>query len=212
MVREENRRRMGIKLQERILDNLKKAGVNVWDHHDASLDSFDSSECGPVPVEAARTFIAAVKAAGKYDQVRGLYLWGDTGAGKSHLAVSIARELLLDQDFGGEVVYDHALRLIGRIQRTYSSDESADAVLDRRINAGVWILDDLGTENPSADVVRRLTEIFTERAMRPTVVTSNLDPAALEARHSELFRVSSRMGPRYFRTVEVKGRDRRHSS
>lgn len=192
------------------LDRLHEAGVNVREHGHAMLDSYDTSESGAGPVAAAREFMRDVRTAGKYDPVRGLYLCGDTGTGKSHLAVAVARDLLLDPEWGGTVVYDHALRLIGRIQRTYSmSNESADAVLDKRINAGLWILDDLGTEAPSADVVRRLTEIITERAMRPTIITSNLRPDQLEGRHSEFYRIVSRLGPGYFRTVLVEGRDRR---
>lgn len=193
-----------------VMELMHAAGVNVWDHGSATLANFDSGECGPAPMEAVWEFLRDVRRAGRYDPVRGLYLFGGTGAGKSHLAATVARELLLDVEIDpGTIVYDHALRLIGRIQRTYSSQESTDAVLDRRINARVWILDDLGTEAPSADVVRRLTEIFTERAMRPTLITSNLAPPELESRHPEFFRVVSRLGPRYFRTVQVKGRDRR---
>lgn len=199
-----------IRRQNSILDLLHLSGVNAWDHRDATLDNFDTSQSGPGPVEAVRQFIAEVRAAEKYDQVRGLYLFGETGTGKSHLAAAVAREFLLDMDFDPDgIVFDHALRLIGKIQRTYSNEESADAVLEERINAKVWILDDLGTEAPSADVVRRLTEIFTERAMRPTLVTSNLPPDKLEGRHAEFYRIVSRLGPRYFRTVKVSGTDRR---
>src|SRR5690606_21483625 len=108
-----------------------------------------------------------------------------------------------------EVVFDYALSLISRIQDTYNTGASADEILDRRINAGIWILDDLGTEKPSDDVVRRLTRIFAEREGRPTLVTSNVPPDQLEQRHPEFFRLASRFGPRIFRVVEVRGRDRR---
>jgi len=196
-----------------ILGVLRSIGVNAWDHRDATLEAFDAREAGPGVMQAAREFLDEVRSAGEYEQVRGLYLFGGTGAGKSHLAVAIARALLLDPDVpSGEVVYDHALRLIGQIQRTYGSDERAEEVLQRRIDARLWILDDLGTEAPSADVVRRLTEIFTERAMRPTIVTSNLSPDQLETRNPEFFRVVSRLGPRYFRTVRVHGSDRRFAA
>lgn len=210
---EEERQRRDARREQRsaaILDVLAEAGVNVWDHQHATLASYDAGESGDVPLAAARRFLQDVRDAAGYDQVRGLYLVGPTGAGKSHLAVAVARELLMDPDIStAEVVYDHALRLIGRIQRTYGSDERAEEVLQRRIDARLWILDDLGTEAPSADVVRRLTEIITERAMRPTIVTSNLHPGELEARNPEFFRVVSRFGPRYFRVVRVAGRDRR---
>jgi hypothetical protein len=51
--------------------------------------------------------------------------------------------------------------------------------------------------------------IFTERAGRPTLVTSNDPPERLEERHREYFRLQSRLGTAYFRTVPVRGRDRR---
>lgn len=209
----ERQERLEMKRERRragLLDILHAVGVNAWDHRDATLENFDTVQSGPGPVAAVRQFLADVRAAEKYDQVRGLYLFGATGTGKSHLAAAVARELVLDIDIDpNEIVFDHALRLIGKIQRTYSNEESADAVLNERINAKVWILDDLGTEAPSADVVRRLTEIFTERAMRPTLVTSNLRPDELEGRHAEFYRIVSRLGPRYFRTVKVAGSDRR---
>lgn len=194
----------------RILDLLHRAGVNPWAHGRCTLDSYDASESGPGPLEAVREFLAATRAASGYDPVRGLYLLGDTGAGKTHLAVAAARDLLLDPEIPlGEVVFDYALSLISRIQDTYNTGESTDEILERRIKARVWILDDLGTEKPSDDVVRRLTMILAEREGRPTLVTANIGPDQLEARHPEFFRLASRFGPAVYRTVEVRGRDRR---
>jgi len=194
----------------RILDLLHRAGVNPWAHGRCTLDSYDASESGPGPLEAVREFLDATRAASGYDPVRGLYLLGDTGAGKTHLAVAAARDLRLDPEIPlGEVVFDYALSLISRIQDTYNTGESTDEILDRRIKARVWILDDLGTEKPSDDVVRRLTMILAEREGRPTLVTANIGPDQLEARHPEFFRLASRFGPAVYRTVEVRGRDRR---
>lgn len=196
--------------EEEILELLHRAGVNPWAYGRCTLGNYDASESGPGPVEAVREFLAETRRAQKYDPVRGLYLFGDTGAGKTHLAVAAARDLLLDPEIPlGEVVFDYALSLISRIQDTYNTGESTDEILNRRIRARVWILDDLGTEKPSDDVVRRLTMIFAEREGRPTLVTANIPPDQLEARHPEFFRLASRFGPRIFRTIEVRGRDRR---
>jgi DNA replication protein DnaC len=188
---------------------LEGCGGNPWEHGHATLENFDTSESGPEPRVYASQFVEAVQAAGPYDAVRGLYLWGDTGPGKSHLAIAVIRELL-QSNYAGAIVFDHAAELIARIQDTYGRKEASTFdVLEKRFNAGLWILDDFGTERPSDDVVRHLTLIFGRRALRPTLVTSNLSPATLDAERPDLMRVLSRLGPKYFRVVEVKGRDRR---
>jgi DNA replication protein DnaC len=187
---------------------LHDLGANPWEHGHASLDNFDPGD-SPKALGAAREFANAVKAAGKYDPVRGLYLWGETGPGKTHLAVGVVR-WLLEEDYRGDIVFDHAASLIARIQDTYGrKDERTMSVLEKRVHAGLWILDDFGTERPSDDVIRHMTVIFAERAMRPTLVTSTSSPDRMDRDRPDMMRVLSRLGPKYFRTVEVKGRDRR---
>lgn len=205
--RERDRRGLDVQM---LLENLNDAGVNPWEHRSSTFATFDGSECGPAPLERAREFVAETLAAGKYEPVKGLYLCGQTGAGKTHLAVAVVRALL-EATYRGRIIFDHSLGLILRIQDTYNTSESAEALIDRRVKAGVWVLDDLGTEKPSDDVVRRLTTIFAERGPRPTIVTSNLTPDQLTdpKRNPEFFRLASRLGPRNFRTVMVKGHDRR---
>src|SRR5690606_8592923 len=73
---EERRERIRRERQEQILDILHRVGVNPWAHGRCTLDSYDASESGPGPVEAVREFLAAARAAGEYEPVRGLYLFG----------------------------------------------------------------------------------------------------------------------------------------
>lgn len=207
----ENRRRLGADAEMQLLEQLHHTGANPWEHHDSSFETFDSAESGPIPLEAAREFVQVVLGAGKYDPIRGLFLCGPTGSGKTHLAVACIRELLHAGVEAKTMVFDHALSLIMRIQDTYSTGESARKLIERRVNARLWVLDDLGTEKPSDDVVRRLTTIVTERGPRATLITSNLTPQELTdpQRNPEFFRLASRLGPRNFRRIRVMGHDRR---
>lgn len=190
---------------------LAELGVNVREHGRSTLDSWDTSLAGSEPVEAAREFVGQTREAGPYDPVRGLYLHGTTGNGKTALAVAVMRELLLDPEWiSSWIVFDRADALIREVQDTYGSDRRTGAVVERRLNAVVWVLDDLGTEKVSDDVARVLTEIISRRALWPTVITSNLSPTEYEDRHDGLVRLGSRLGPAYFRAIEVVGRDRRY--
>jgi DNA replication protein DnaC len=195
--------------EAQLLELLARAGANPNEHGRATLANWDAAGATLAPVTAARQFLEEVRAAGKYEPVRGLYLYGGTGTGKTHLAVGVVRELLTDLTWRPEsIVYDHAAELMSRIQSTYSGGNTFD-LLERRFDARLWVLDDLGTERGSDDVARHLTLIFTRRAMRPTLVTSNLSPAEMERHRPELARVISRLGPSYYRHAKVAGRDRR---
>lgn len=194
----------------RILEYLERAGANPAEHGRSTLENFDDAEAGQLPVKYARRFVEEARAASRYDPVKGIYVHGGTGAGKTHIAVAVMRDLLMDPAFTPtDVVFDHAAELMARIQNTYGGKGDTFELLEHRFNARVWILDDLGTERSSDDVARHLTLIFTRRALRPTLVTSNLSPEQLNANRPELGRVTSRLGPAYFRYCEVRGRDRR---
>jgi DNA replication protein DnaC len=194
-----------------VLDMLADAGVVTPDLGHCTFDNWvPDGPTGHRPRMAVVDLLAAAKAAGPHDPVRSVYLLGDTGRGKSHLAAAALRDCLLDAVLPRDwVVYDIALELIGEIQDCYSSNKSVRAVLEKRKRCGLWILDDFGSEAPSADVVRRMTEIFVARAKRATLVTSNVDPNDLESKNHEYFRLFSRLGPSYFHVVSVSGRDRR---
>lgn len=206
----EAQERQRVRREEQVLELLERAGANPAEHRHATLASFDVSESGYRPVQMCQRFIAEAAGAGRYDEVKGLYLWGGTGTGKTHLAVATMRQMLLDVTWNpGAIVYDHAAELVARIQATYGGKGDSMELLERRFDARLWILDDLGTERASDDVARHLTLIFTRRALRPTIVTSNIPPEQMEKERPELQRVVSRLGQRYFRSAEVKGRDRR---
>lgn len=198
--------------KERIHELLHESGANPWAHGHATLEAWDPSDAGKKPVEAATRLLDDVRDAGEYDPVRGLYLHGPTGAGKTFLATGVVRELLIDGWSPETIRMDHAAAFITEVQDCYGSERSVIDVKEKRERARLWVLDDLGTERPSDDVVRVLTEILNRREGRATLITSNLPPQKIGERHPELARVVSRLGPRYFEVVKVEGRDRRHDT
>jgi DNA replication protein DnaC len=198
--------------ERRRLELLHEITGNAAACRHMTLDSFDPSGSGQAPLSAARDFVREVlEAPDDYPAVRGLYFHGDTGPGKTHLAVGVVQALLAEPRIRPEeIVFDRADELILRIQATYGTRESVfQAVLDRRFDAKLWVLDDLGTERPTDESARYLTLLLARRELRPTLITSNLHPTELAKRFTEFNRAESRFGPRYFRVLPVAGRDRR---
>jgi len=188
------------------LARLQAAGVNVRVFGRLTLDDMGSS----LATEAARSFVRQVMRAGPYDAVRGLYLGGPTGVGKSQLAVSTLRALL-EQGYTGSIAFDRGRSFITTVQDRYGSG-SVDHVIDARRKAGVWLLDDIGTEKPTADAFRILEDILDARQGHPTILTSNLDPGALAeqwAPQDTQGRFASRLGPENYRAIVLDGDDRR---
>lgn len=194
-----------------IHDALDRVGVNVRRHGHLSLGDLDPAGCSSAIVRA-QDFCKQVQAAGDWDPVASLYLFGTNGVGKSQMAACVIRALLERGLRPSEIVWDHASRLMTVIQDSYGTG-GTERLLRKREHARVWVLDDFGTERPTPDVLRILTDLFTAREGSPMVATSNYDPDELGARFDDLVgwqRLCSRLGPKNFRIVRIEGPDRRH--
>ena len=101
-----------------------------------------------------------------------LYLWGDVGTGKSHLAAAIAQHVAAA---GTAVSYVSAPALF-RFVRSGMSDHSADARIEALHAVDLLVIDDLGTEHLTAWATTVLFDLINQRYIqdRPTVITSNL--------------------------------------
>jgi DNA replication protein DnaC len=197
--------------EKSVLARVQEAGGNAYEYADLTLDGFRARPGREKSLDAVREWTAAVIATGdKYLKIRGIYLVGETGTAKTALAHCSLRALL---EAGlqpvRDVIFDDSLSLIERIQGTYGSDENTWRLLEARIFARVWILDDLMSEKPTPDVVRKLTLIFNRREGRPSMVTSNENPAKLTELNPDYYRLASRFGPAQFRTVRASGEDAR---
>lgn len=113
---------------------------------------------------------------------RGLWLFGDTGTGKTTLAMLVSKAALA----AGHSVAIYSLpKLLARIRRTYDSEPGGDSYLaffERLTSVDLLHIDDLGAEKRSDWVLEQLYALINERyeAQRSVLVTTNLPHAELE--------------------------------
>jgi DNA replication protein DnaC len=109
----------------------------------------------------------------------GLLIVGPCGAGKTHLAVSALRQIVLRGHTG--LFYDYR-ELLKEIQGSYNSESQTSelGVLEPVLTADVLLLDDLGATKPSPWAMETIGHILNTRynEKRVTLLTANyLDTA-----------------------------------
>lgn len=120
--------------------------------------------------------------ANKETILRGLYLWGKLGRGKTSLAISILKTFLARGESGLYIRAAHYLRLVNQIAR---GNEKDAAILDLAYSVACLVLDDLAVEQTTPAAIRQFYELVEERRGTNglyTVITSNLSIGDLEER------------------------------
>ena len=105
-----------------------------------------------------------------------LTLSGDTGVGKTHLAVAIAVER---SKKGQPVFFAFVPELLDHLRNTFTPESLAtyDLAFEEIKNAPLLVLDDLGKERSSPWAIEKLYQIVVHRhnARLPTVITTMID-------------------------------------
>lgn len=195
-----------------VLEQMADVGINTRAHgqlpdgRPATL-----ANLGPYG-SAVQAWADRVLAAGRHAFVHSLYLEGPTGTGKSMLCAAAVRALL-EAGYERPIVYDRARSLITTVQDRYGTG-TVDPVLDVRRTAGVWILDDIGTEKRTPNAYQILEDIIDHRQGHATILASNLSRHDLDKRWMDtdtVGRLASRLGPATYRRILIEGQDRRFS-
>jgi DNA replication protein DnaC len=131
------------------------------------------SDLNPDLLRHVRSFIANLEA--NLEAGNGLWFFGDTGTGKTSLAMIVSKAAL---EQGRSVAIYSVPRLLAEIKETYDRD-SGDSYMQlfRRLCAvDLLHLDDLGAERTTEWVLEQLYSIVNERwqNQRSIVVTTNL--------------------------------------
>jgi DNA replication protein DnaC len=162
-----------------------------------------------IAVNEVRGFIDELDA--RLQEGRGLWLFGDTGTGKTTLAMLISKAAL---EAGKSVAIYSLPKLLARIRRTYDSEPGGDSYLsffERLTSVDLLHIDDLGAEKRSDWVLEQLYALVNERyeAQRSILITTNLPHPELEEQIGS--RTVSRL-TQICDEVEVRGEDRRYGS
>jgi len=143
----------------------------------------------------------------------GLLFLGNCGVGKTHLAVSLLKQIILQKgDFG--LFYDFR-DLLREIQGSWNgiSQTSELEILRPVLSADVLVLDELGANKPTEWVRDTIAHIINCRynEKKLTILTSNYPDAATQPGEETLTdRIGARMRSRLYemcKVIEIRGKD-----
>ncbi len=167
-----------------------------------SLDYYSASLKDPVTGQSARqTAGRALTVCRNFvrdfdSDFQNLFLYGDTGLGKTFLSHCVAKELI---ETTHSVLYFSSFRLFELFaQHTFSRGEEETSELEEHIfQCDLLIIDDLGTEMTNTFVTSQLFFVLNERILRrkSTLISTNLSLETFAETYSE--RIFSRISSNY---------------
>jgi DNA replication protein DnaC len=166
--------------QQATLDRLLQKAEIPPRYESCSFENFNALT---ERLQVAKT--VAMKFVQEYPLVDcGLLIMGPCGVGKTHLAVSVLKELIWKREAEG-LFYDFR-DLLKKIQNSYNSvsQTSEMQILEPVLECQVLVLDDLGAERPTEWVRDTIAYIVNSRYNRKltTLITTNFDDRPKEAR------------------------------
>ena len=168
-----------------------------------SLDYYSEKITDPVTGQSAsatalRTYEECRRFVREFDdKFENLFLYGDTGLGKTFLSHRIAKELL---ESAHSVIYFSSFRLFELFANSTfgrSSASDPDDLEQHIFECDLLIIDDLGTELVNSFVSSQLFHVLNERILRrkSTLISTNLALATFADTYSE--RIFSRISSSY---------------
>lgn len=135
----------------------------------------------------------------------GIFLWGDSGVGKTHIACAISKDVL---DRGMDIMFFNTSDFLEKLREEFNKDTYDSLFRDVMDFKGVLFLDDIGAEKSSEWTQERIYLILNKRyeEMLPVIFTSNCDMETLSMRVGD--RVASRIAGMTTR-VHLEGDDKR---
>lgn len=163
-------------------------------------------ETGKTSIELARmAYSSAEGFVGSFDDSFGnILITGKTGTGKTHLSRCIGGEIM---SASKSVIYLTAFELFSIMkQEAFSRDNTENGDFSRMFSCDLLIIDDLGTEFPTAMTISQLFELVNQRirTRSSTLISTNLNLSDLQRVYTE--RIVSRF-VEYYKVLNLSGPD-----
>ena len=165
-------------------------GNSGFENFDLNYYSNDADASGAVPRKRANAILSLCKQFVEgFPSSRSLLFMGDAGLGKTHLSLSIVKEV---SALGYGVVYGSAGNLFGSAEKEHFSYSGETSVQDSLLSCDLLVIDDLGTEFYSSFAASLFYNIINTRLLsgKPTVINTNLTLDELEKKYTP--RITSR--------------------
>lgn len=114
--------------------------------------------------------------------LKGLYLFGSTGCGKTHLAIATLQKWT--NDGRGSGLFTTTPALLSTLKGAFKDAENTEHIRKKLMSVDLLVLDDIGTEAWSEWVSMIMFELINDRYInrKKTIFTSNLSQHELELR------------------------------
>lgn len=114
----------------------------------------------------------------------GLFICGECGVGKSHLAFATANELIKK---GNSVIAMTMIDLLLKVKSSFSFSGEEERILKVYEDCSLLIIDDLGKEKPTEWALQMIYSIVDRRynALKPIIVTTNFTAGELIKRFGD---------------------------
>jgi len=146
----------------RIPERFKEEALETFDPYKASLKALQKD---------IREYVENYS----LNHAKGLYIYGSTGCGKTHLAVGILKALI---ERGINGVFYNVVDLLDAIRATYDpqSGPNPKSILIQQLQRQVFVLDDFGVQKATTWVADRLYALINRRYQdcKTLIITSNI--------------------------------------
>lgn len=138
---------------------------------------------------------------------KGLFFYGKTGLGKTHLSLAIADVAVRK---GYNVIYTPVEKAMHQLEKEHFSRTNKDeeSILEDFTSCDLLILDDLGAEFSTSFTVSQIYNIINSRLIdsKPTIISTNLGLEDIEKTYSQrvLSRIIGSLKPVYFFGEDIR--------